>query len=70
MRNKKRKISVLLLVVGVMFCAACGGEERADETGAVMEGAIEVAEDLPDRDVKVPDYLPIRSFTRTLPVFP
>ena len=57
MRNKKRKISVLLLVVGVTFCAACGGEERADETGAVMEGAIEVAEDLPDRDVKVPDYL-------------
>ena len=55
MRNKKRKISVLLLVVGVTFCAACGGEERADETGAVMEGAIEVAEDLPDRDVKVPD---------------
>ena len=57
MRNKKRKISVLLLVVGVTFCAACGGEERADETGAAMEGAIEVAEDLPDRDVKVPDYL-------------
>lgn len=61
----KKKIPILLLLAGVMLCSACGGKEgagenaekAADGTEAVMEGSIEVAEDLPDRDIKVPDYL-------------
>ncbi len=57
MCNKKKKISVLLLALGITFCSACGGEERTDKTGPVMEGSIEVEADLPDRDIKVPDYL-------------
>ena len=57
MCNKKKKMSVLLLGLGITFCSACGGEERTDKTGPVMEGSIEVEADLPDRDIKVPDYL-------------
>lgn len=61
----KKKIPILLLLAGVMLCSACGGKEEAEEnaeqvtdgTGTVMEGSIEVAGDLPDRDIKVPDYL-------------
>lgn len=55
MRNRKKKLTVLLLVFGMLFCVACGSEE--DETGAVMEGSIEVATELPDRDIRIPDYM-------------
>lgn len=57
MHSKKKKMSVLLFVLGGMLCTACGRTERADETDAVMEGSIEIAEALPDRDIKVPEYL-------------
>lgn len=57
MCSLKNKASVLLLIFGIMFCSACGDGDEADEAGVVLEGSIEVAEDLPDRDIKVPDYL-------------
>lgn len=57
MCNRKKKVSVLLLIFGIMFCSACGNEEKADGEGAVLEGSIEVVEELPDRDIMVPDYL-------------
>lgn len=62
MGSIKKKIPILLLLAGVMFCTACGGteenaEKAADGTGAVMEGSIEVVGELPDRDITVPDYL-------------
>lgn len=52
----KRIMRITLLTAGVMLCTACGG--KAEESAApVMEGTIEVEEDLPDRDITVPDYL-------------
>jgi len=55
----KKKVLFTLIVSGIALCTACGGksEAEADEADAVLEGSIEVAENLPDRDIKVPDYL-------------
>lgn len=66
MMRKKEKILITLLASCVMLCTACNGKEATgtnEVTGGkgstfpTMEGSIEVAEDLPDRDIKVPDYL-------------
>lgn len=57
MCSLKNKASVLLLIFGIMLCSACGDGDGADEAGVVLEGSIEVVEGLPDRDIKVPDYL-------------
>lgn len=66
-----KKILITLLMSGVMLCTACaeksktesGGikdeniQEGSDGESPVMEGSIEVIENLPDRDVTVPEYL-------------
>ena len=71
MMNKKKKIAFTLLMSGMILCTACAGktetgsnaakdgntQQAADGTAPVMEGSIEVAENLPDRDIKVPEYL-------------
>ena len=65
----RKKMLIPLLLVGVIFCTACSGkaefdgatdgssQETADRMSSVMEGSVEVVENLPDRDIKVPEYL-------------
>ena len=67
MSNVKKKLFIILLLLAVAFCMACGErteskdtlaqEETADGLSAVMEGTIDVADDLPERDIKIPDHL-------------
>lgn len=56
MFTKKTKTLITLLTSSAILCTACGGKAET-EAAPVMEGSIEVAENLPDRDIKVPDYL-------------
>lgn len=67
----KKKMLITLVVSGIILCTACAGKEGTESgegkdgdagtasegASAVMEGAIEVAQDLPDRDIRVPEYL-------------
>lgn len=67
----KKKVLLLFLTFGIVLCMSCGEKEKAgsgvvngedikggaQETDPMMEGAIEVVENLPDRDIKVPTYL-------------
>ena len=57
----KKKIQLIWLVSGVILCTACSGksetESDAESESPVMEGTIEVTENLPDRDIEVPEYL-------------
>ncbi len=69
MDQKRKALAVLLF--GLLFCVACGRgaeqeenapkkdgiEETTGEISSDMEGTIEVAENLPDRDIKLPEYL-------------
>ncbi len=67
MMNVKKKILITLLMSAILLCSACGGREEghggertpkeAEETSPLMEGSIEVLEELPDREIKIPDYL-------------
>ena len=67
MSNVKKKLFIILLLLAVALCMACGErteskdtlaqEEMADGQSAVMEGTIDVADDLPERDIKIPDHL-------------
>ena len=67
MSNVKKKLFIILLLLAVALCMACGErteskdtlaqEETADGLSAVMEGTIDVADDLPERDIKIPDHL-------------
>lgn len=71
MFNIKKKILIILWMVGMMLCTSCAGKsetesgaakdgsmkEASNGTSPVLEGSIEVLEDLPDRDIKVPEYL-------------
>ena len=71
MFNIKKKILIILWMIGMMLCTACAGKsetesgvakdgsmkEASNGISPVMEGSIEVLEDLPDRDIKVPEYL-------------
>ena len=65
MDNVKKKLLFTSLAAVLSLCTACGGSSEAgantsggEEGGSpVMEGSIEVAENLPDRDIMVPDYL-------------
>ena len=67
MSNVKKKLFIILLLLAVVLCMACGErteskdtlaqEETADGLSAVMEGTIDVADDLPERDIKIPDHL-------------
>lgn len=67
----KKKMLITLLISGMIFCTACSGKARAESNvtkdgnivevsggvSPVMEGSIKVTENLPDRDIKVPEYL-------------
>lgn len=67
MSNVKKQLFIILLLLAVALCMACGErteskdtlaqEEMADGQSAVMEGTIDVADDLPERDIKIPDHL-------------
>ena len=57
----KKKMQLIWLVSGVILCTACSGksetESDVESESPVMEGTIEVTENLPDRDIEVPEYL-------------
>ena len=67
MSNVKKQLFIILLLLAAALCMACGErteskdtlaqEEMADGQSAVMEGTIDVADDLPERDIKIPDHL-------------
>lgn len=66
MRGMKGKILAAALIWGALSCTGCGSEakkepemqeEMPEETASGMEGNIEVAKDLPDREISMPDYL-------------
>lgn len=71
MFSVKKKMLIILLISSMIFCTACSGKavaessaakegnikETSGEASPVMEGSIEVTENLPDRDIKVPEYL-------------
>lgn len=62
--NWKTKI-LTAAAIGVLLCTGCGKEaepekeniENAEELLPTMEGTIEIAEDLPDRDISMPEYM-------------
>lgn len=70
MKMGKGRLLTTALLLGVLLCAGCGKEaaedvknqeesveEMPEELSSEMEGSIDVAQDLPDREIKVPDYL-------------
>lgn len=71
MHIAKGKILTAAVLFAVLFCVGCGSkeeeepviqeiiaEEIPEETPAsALEGNIEVTQDLPDREISVPDYL-------------
>lgn len=65
MKTVKGKLLTAVLLLGIMFCTGCGSEaensieeeKTAKEPSTEMAGSIELKEDLPDRDIQVPDYL-------------
>ena len=61
MRSNMKKKVLAALILGMLFCTGCGKEaeteEVAEEISATMEGTIEVVEDLPERDIEIPEYM-------------
>lgn len=69
MKTKKGKLLAAAFLLGMLLCVGCGSEaennrteeeaagETAKEPSAEMAGSIELKEDLPDRDIQIPDYL-------------
>ena len=58
--NIQKKV-LAALILGMLLCTGCGKEaepeEIIEETSSTMEGTIEVVEDLPDRDIEIPEYM-------------
>ena len=63
MLNSKEAVFIISFMFMVALCSACGGKTEKDhldesgKTSAVMEGVVEIAENLPDRDIVIPEYL-------------
>lgn len=70
MCSAKGKILAAALLFGVLSCAGCGreteeepkkqeetAEEIPESSSTGMEGSIEVTQDLPDREISVPEHL-------------
>lgn len=69
MKTEKGKLLAAAFLLGALLCVGCGSEaqngrteeeaagETVKEPSAEMAGSIELKEDLPDRDIQIPDYL-------------
>lgn len=70
MRSARGKILAAALLFGVLSCAGCGreteeapkkqeetAEEIPESSSSEIGGSIEVTQDLPDREISVPEYL-------------
>lgn len=69
MLNSKKKIFRISFMFMTVLCSACGGTagsgevsekndlDKSGKASAVMEGTVEIDENLPDRDIVIPEYL-------------